>query len=71
MSTANERIITRLRKECPRWHRGTSFGRDYHKLASRVGELNKKGWGILSRKSTKHFHASGRAEQEYRLSSWI
>ncbi|MBU8871350.1 MAG: hypothetical protein KOO60_10850 [Gemmatimonadales bacterium] len=69
MTTQNERIITLLRKPYPRWHCGTSFGRDYHSLATRICHLNKAGWDILSRRSTKHFHASGRAQQEYRLNS--
>ena len=67
--TQNERIITRLRKAYPRWHHSTSFGRDYHTLAQRISELNANGWDILSRRSSKHFHASGRAEQEYRMNS--
>ena len=68
-STAHERILRLLRQPYPRWHPATSFGPDYHKLATRVGELNGKGWDVLSRKSTRHRYASGRAQQEYRLNS--
>jgi hypothetical protein len=69
--TQTERVITRLRKPYPRWHRGTSSGRDYHTLAQCISKLNANHWDIKSRKSTKHFHASGRAEQEYRLGSIV
>ncbi len=68
-TTQVERVISRLRKPVPRWHRGTSFGRDYHTLAQCISKLNADGWDILSRKSTRHFHASGRAEQGYRMNS--
>lgn len=70
-STANERIITQLRKPYPRWHPSHEFGRDFHKLATRISELNRDGWDVKSRKSTRHFHESGRAEQEYRLGSLV
>lgn len=67
--TQNERVITLLRQPYPRWHKGTDFGRDYHTLAQCISKLNANGWGIKSRKSTKHFHQNGRAEQEYRMGS--
>ena len=69
--TQNERVITLLRKPYPRWHMGTSFGRDYHTLAQCVSKLNARGWAIKSRRSTHHFHANGRAQQEYRLGSIV
>ena len=67
--TAHERILTRLR--VAGWHRATSFGRDYHKLSTRVSELNAAGFDVRSRKSKQHRYASGRAEQEYRLGSIV
>ena len=68
-TTAHERILIRLRT--PGWHRATSFGQDYHKLATRVGELNDSGFDVKSRKSKQYRYASGRAEQEYRLGSIV
>ena len=65
--TQTERVVTRLRKPYPRWHRGTSFGRDYHTLAQCISKLNANGWDIKSRRSKRHFHGNGRAEQEYRM----
>jgi len=69
-STANERIITLLRKPYPRWHVCTDFGEDYHSLATRICHLNKAGWDIKSRKSTQYRFANGRAKQEYRMGSF-
>ena len=69
--TAHERILTILRQPYPRWHLCTDFGEDYHKLATRVSELNAAGFGILSRKSKHRWVHSKRAKQEYRLGSWV
>lgn len=69
--TANERIIKKLREPVPRWHHALSFGQDYHKLASRISDLNANGWDIKSRKSRHHRYASGRAQQEYRMGSVV
>ena len=68
-STTYERIITRLR--AGGWHPGPEFGPDYHKLASRVSELNAKGWNILTRPSRTCKTESGRPLQEYRLGSIV
>ena len=67
--TAHERIMTRLRT--PGWHTGPEFGRDYHKLASRVSELNAAGMDIRSRKSPTRRAENGQALQEYRLGSIV
>lgn len=69
--TAHERILTRLRQPYPRWHLCTDFGQDYHKLASRVSELNTAGFDVRSRKSRTQTFESGRAKQEYRLGSIV
>lgn len=64
-STAYERIITRLRE--PGWHTAVSFGNDYHKLATRVGELNKRGMNIAIRKRRR----DGKTWWEYRMQSIV
>jgi len=64
-TTAHERIITRLRE--PGWHPAYSFGNDYHKLSSRVSELNMRGWNIVSRRR----RVEGRYEWQYRMASIV